>query len=98
MWRYFFLIGQDAGVKLRSMHSRSHRFRGIVLPDEKDQAKRINCGSHLDLKRNEECANIANEKWAKILRSIQRLNICILLNDRIRASNLYYAVKFCFNN
>ena len=87
MWRCFFLIGQDAGVKLQSMHSLSHRLRGIFLPDEKDQAKRINCGSHLDLKRNEECANIANEKRAEILPSLQRLNICILRKDRIRTSN-----------
>jgi hypothetical protein len=82
-----FLIGQDAGVKMRFVHSRSHRFRGIVLPDEKVQAKSINCGIHLDLKRNEEYANIANEKRAKLLPSLQRLNIGTLLEDRIRTSN-----------
>ena len=65
----------------------SHRFRGIASPDDRDQAERIICGSYLNSKRNEECANIVNEKRAKILPSLHLINICILLKDRIRTSN-----------
>ena len=80
-------IYHGAGVKSRYMHSLIHRFRGIALPDDRDQAKRIICGSYLDSKRNEECAIIANEKRAKILPSLHLTEICILLKDRIRTSN-----------
>jgi len=45
------------------LHSRTDSFVGIgLLTDDREQAKRIFCARHLDLKQNEERANIANEK------------------------------------